>query len=354
MPRPSPPCARGRGAPGASARSGSVPGRTPWPRLKTWPGRPPARASTSSASRSTTSHGAPSAAGSRFPWTARPGTADQPSSSGTRQSSPMTSPPAAAMSAQQVGRAGAEVDRRHVDRGQDRARSTARRGRGRAPARACPPTSRRAGRRPRRRAPWPRGRRRTTSASFAISASQVSGSESISAFVRGKLAARPPLDEVAGDRERAAAEADHRPVGVELAANEPHRLEHRRERLVRVGHPQALDVGRARDRPVDDRPDALDELDVDPHPDDRGHDVGEHHGRVDAVAANRLQRHLGAELRRVRDLEEPVALADRAVLGQRAPGLAHEPHGRALDGFATRGTDEERGGHHGSVAPATT
>ena len=44
---------------------------------------------------------------------------------------------------------------------------------------------------------------------------------------------------------------------------------------------------------VDDWTDALDELDVHAHRDDRGHDVGEDHGRVDAVAANGLQRDLG-------------------------------------------------------------
>ena len=74
------------------------------------------------------------------------------------------------------------------------------------------------------------------------------------------------------------------------------------------------------------------------------------HRRVDAVAPHRLQRHLGAELGLVRDLEERVALADRAVLRQRAARLAHEPDGRALDALAPRGADEKRIGHPGSVA----
>ena len=37
-----------------------------------------------------------------------------------------------------------------------------------------------------------------------------------------------------------------------------------------------------------------------------------------------------------------VPLADLAVLGQRAAGLAHEPHRRALDRLAARGADEKR------------
>ena len=105
------------------------------------------------------------------------------------------------------------------------------------------------------------------------------------------------------------------------------------------------------DRLLDDRADAFDELDVDPHPDDRGHDVREHHGRVDAVSPHRLQRHFGAKLGLVRDLEEGVALADRSVLRQRAARLAHEPHRRALHALASRGANEKRIGHPWSVAP---
>ena len=118
------------------------------------PGRPPARASTSSAPASTRSHGPSSSAGSRLPWTPRSSpTTSQPASSGTRQSSPITSPPARASSASSgVGDAGAEVDRRHVDRREDRARSTARRTPRSRPARARRPRSRRAGSRRRRRA----------------------------------------------------------------------------------------------------------------------------------------------------------------------------------------------------------
>ena len=111
-----------------------------------------------------------------------------------------------------------------------------------------------------------------------------------------QLAARPALDEVPGDRERPAAEADHRALRVELGAHEPHGLEDRAERLLRVGHAEPRDVGGAPDRPLDDGADALDELDVHPHADDGGHDVREEHRRIDAVASHGLQRHLGAEL----------------------------------------------------------
>ena len=97
----------------------------------------------------------------------------------------------------------------------------------------------------------------------------------------------------------------------------------------------------------DDRPDAFDEVDVEAHADDRGHDVGEHHGRVDAVPAHRLQRHLGAQFGRPGNLPEAVSLAELAVLGQRAPGLAHEPDRRPLDVLTARCPRQKRS--HGPV-----
>ena len=81
------------------------------------------------------------------------------------------------------------------------------------------------------------------------------------------------------------------------------------------------------------------------HAEDREHDVREHHGGIDVVTANRLERHLGAELGRACDLEEAVTLANGAVLRQRTAGLAHEPHGGALDRLAQRGPNEERPSH---------
>ena len=160
-----------------------------------------------------------------------------------------------------------------------------------------------------------------------------------------ELAARLPLDEIARDRERPAAEADDCLVGPERGADEPHGLEHRRERLLGIGHAQALDVGHRADRLVDHGADALDEPDVDPHAEHRGHDVREHHGRVDVVATHGLQRHLGAQLGRVGDIEERVLLADSAIFGKRAARLAHEPHRGPLDFLAPRGAHEKRLAH---------
>ncbi len=167
-----------------------------------------------------------------------------------------------------------------------------------------------------------------------------------------QLAARAPLDQIPGNGERPSAEADHGLVPIELGADEAHGLEHRLERLLGIGDVESRDVRGAPDRALDDRADALDELDVDPHAEDGSHDVREQHRRIDAVAPHGLEGHLGAQLGRPRDLEERVALADRAILGERAPGLAHEPHRGALDRLPARGTDEKRGDHDGRVALA--
>ena len=47
------------------------------------------------------------------------------------------------------------------------------------------------------------------------------------------------------------------------------------------------------------------------------------------------------------DFEQRILLADGAILGHVASGLAHEPDGRAVDGLSLAGANEEgiRGGH---------
>src|SRR3990172_9014772 len=79
----------------SSTVSTGVEGRTPWPRLKMWPGREPARVKTSSARRRTSSGGPRRTTGSRLPCTATsaPNMSPPPPMS-ILQSNPMTSPPA--------------------------------------------------------------------------------------------------------------------------------------------------------------------------------------------------------------------------------------------------------------------
>ena len=130
-----------------------------------------------------------------------------------------------------------------------------------------------------------------------------------------EVAARTPLDQIARGGEGPAAEADHRLLGRQFRPDEPNGVEHPSKR-VRLRQVQPLDVGRSADRMLDHRPDALDQRELDPHGGDRGHDVREHHGRVDVVPTDGLQRDLRAQLGALGDLEERVPLAQRPVLGQ--------------------------------------
>src|SRR5579872_2574699 len=90
----------------------------------------------------------------------------------------------------------------------------------------------------------------------------------------------------------------------------------------------------------DHRPDVLYELELDAHAAKRQHDVGEHDRGIDTEAANRLQRHLGAEIRLRDDVSERVALSQLPILGKRPTGLAHQPDGRHVDGLAASGVEK--------------
>ena len=58
-------------------------------------------------------------------------------------------------------------------------------------------------------------------------------------------------------------------------------------------------------------------------------------------ARNGCKRNLGGEFRRFARLEEGVPLAQGAILGQVAPGLAHHPHGDALGWLGTTCAKEQ-------------
>ena len=145
--------------------------------------------------------------------------------------------------------------------------------------------------------------------------------------------------------------APQNPMSARSSSSSSARCGSPRARVVRLGHVQSLHVGEARDRLADDRPDTLDELDADAHPQHGRDDVGEEHGCVHAVPAHRLKRHLCAELRRAGDVEERVPLAQGAVFRQRASRLPHEPDRRALDRLAARDPHEERLFHRPRLAP---
>src|SRR5439155_25766882 len=73
------------------------------------------------------------------------------------------------------------------------------------------------------------------------------------------------------------------------------------------------------------------ELDRNAHGHERDQDVREENRGVEGEAFDRLRGHLRAQFWRAADLEEGVLLTDRAVLGQVAAGLQHDPDRSLLD-----------------------
>ena len=62
--------------------------------------------------------------------------------------------------------------------------------------------------------------------------------------------------------------------------------------------------------------------------------------RVEVEPANRLECDFHGQLRRLDELKERVLVLERPILGQGAPGLAHEPHRRVIHRSATAGAQE--------------
>ena len=163
---------------------------------------------------------------------------------------------------------------------------------------------------------------------------------------RGVVLARAALDEVAGQRERRAGEADQR-RRAELGDQRADGLGDVRD-VARASAPAAgrgrprCGTARATTGPTPGTMSRSTPIGLERHD-----DVGEEDRRVDAVAADRLQRDLGDEVGVGAGVEHRGALAQRAVLRQRPAGLAHEPDRRVRHRLAAAGA------HEGGVARAS-
>ena len=151
------------------------------------------------------------------------------------------------------------------------------------------------------------------------------------------------FDCVRRQRERRAGKSDERDATAELALDLADRLEHVRQRLARFEAADArrgprsdcaagsrspdLRRGRSRTGCPSARAAAADPRTESPRR---------------PRFAHRLQRDLGGEVGRAAQIEERIALAQRAVLGHVAAGLPHEPDRRRVDRFAPAGFEESR------------
>ena len=131
---------------------------------------------------------------------------------------------------------------------------------------------------------------------------------------------RAAFDQVGRQRERGSGEADQR-GGPELADQGRDGLGDVGD-VTRLQRAQLLQVRGAPHRAVQDRADTGLDVDADAHRLQRDHDVAEQDGRVDRVAAHRLQGDLGDQVRPGTRLQHGDARPDRPVLRQRAAGHA--------------------------------
>ena len=161
---------------------------------------------------------------------------------------------------------------------------------------------------------------------------------------------RTALDEVGGEGERRAGEADERD---RLAALCGLLREHRGRASHGVGdlaaslldecRIDAHEFGDLRGRAHglrEHRPAAGRDLDVEADELQRHHDVAEEHRGIHSVSPHRLQRDLACERRIEARVEHRSPAAQRPILGQRAPRLPHQPHRRDLGPSAAQRLDE--------------
>ena len=143
------------------------------------------------------------------------------------------------------------------------------------------------------------------------------------------VAARPALDQVAGDGERRSGEGQQWYVGGQFRGEQPDGVDDVLD-VVDGERAEPVEIGPRAQRLLGDGTGAGCDVDAEPDGVGRHDDVAEQHGRVDAVPPDRLQRDLRRHVRAFDRVEDRPLAAHGAVLGQRSPGLAHEPHGRTF------------------------
>ena len=152
------------------------------------------------------------------------------------------------------------------------------------------------------------------------------------------------LDCIGGERERCAGKADQRHAAGELALSLADRVEHVFERLARLETPDAPEIGLGPQRSFDRRPFAVNEIERDAHRLERKQQIGKQDCGVDFYAPYGLERDLSREIGRAAQIEQRIALAQRAVFAHVSARLTHEPHRRRVDRLLPAGVEESPSG----------
>ena len=117
-------------------------------------------------------------------------------------------------------------------------------------------------------------------------------------------------------------------------------MEHVTERFARLEAAQPVDVGGAPDRPVDRRPFALDEIEVEAHRGEGQEEIREEDRGVDVDHVDWLKRDGDGELGLAADLEQGITLPERAIVRHVPARLTHEPDGCGIDRLAPAGAEK--------------
>ncbi len=140
-----------------------------------------------------------------------------------------------------------------------------------------------------------------------------------------EIARRAAFDHVAGHGERRAHEADHGDASGQRAHHQLDRLAHVAQ-FVGIGGGERIHVVGGAHGIADHRTFALLVAQLQAHRLHRQQQVREDDGRIHVQDFHRLQRDRRRQVGPLADFEDPVLLADLAVLLHVAAGLPHEPH----------------------------
>ena len=154
------------------------------------------------------------------------------------------------------------------------------------------------------------------------------------------MAGAAAFDHVAGQGEGRSAEADDRKLFGEMFRDQAHGLGD----IAEIGGAVGAELGNvfgSADRLLDHGAFAGGEMKGQAHDFERKQEVGEDDGGVDLKKFSGGDGDFGGERGLLADFEQGMLLANGAVLGHVASGLAHEPDGSALDGLRLAGANED-------------
>ncbi len=148
----------------------------------------------------------------------------------------------------------------------------------------------------------------------------------------------PALDHVGGERPGTAGKSDKGHTAIQLATNQPHRVQYIRQVPCSVQYAELLDVGGGAQRLVKARTFPLFKVKAQAQRIRNGKNVGKENRGVQIKAGKGLQGHFTCAFRipaQAHEISGP--LPDRTVFGQIASGLTHQPDRRCIHRLSHQG-----------------